>query len=269
MLVDRHNDQADGLRRMFSAERLRVIHVIAGCHGVGRSTVAAHLGVALAKAGRETLLVDVVEEGQPSKTLRHLALNMHTTSASMITGPQGLGVVTLARSSRQSPMRAAQIAASRTSLAYAIVTDCSTRCTQWLPIEAQRQEFIVVLSRGPASITAAYALIKRMTVAGVCRSFHVLINRAGCDAEAALIFRNMSRVARGYLDVDLGLLGFVPSDPALDESVAQGRCLLDACPESPAATAFDRLVGKVTAWPHSPIIPAPAYRDRARIAGAA
>jgi Mrp family chromosome partitioning ATPase len=50
MLAERHDDQAEGLRRMFAVERLAVVHVVAGCAGVGRTTVAVQLGVALAKA---------------------------------------------------------------------------------------------------------------------------------------------------------------------------------------------------------------------------
>ena len=273
MLADRHNDQADGLRRMFAAERLRVIHVIAGSAGVGRLTVAVNLGVALAKAGRETLLIDVIENRQRQTALDYLALNPRARQAASgltsVTGPHGLGVLAMDATSTQSPMRAAQIAGCCPGLSFALVTDSSTRCGRWLPIEDERREFIVVLSRATTSITDAYALIKRMNAAGACRRFHVLINRVASGAEAALIFRNMSAVARGYLDVELDLLGFIPADPALEPAAAQHASLLDAAPEAPAAKAFIRLAHRISTW--SQLVPLRdiAARDRTRAVDAA
>ena len=64
---------------MFAAERLRVIHVIAGSAGVGRLTVALNLGAALAKAGRETLLIDVIEN------CRRLHLDAYTYLREVLT----------------------------------------------------------------------------------------------------------------------------------------------------------------------------------------
>ena len=267
-LVDPHNDQADGLRRMFAAERLRIIHVVAGSAGAGRLTVAVNLGVALARAGRETLLIDVIENRRRRTALDYLGLGprIRQDATSATAGPHGLGILALDHASSQAPMRAAQVAARRSALAYALVTDSSTRCARWLPTEDQCREFVVVLSRAAASITDAYALVKRMSAAGVCRRFHVLINRVASEAEAALIFRNMSRAARGYLDVELELLGFVPADVALEQAAAQMRSVLETAPAAPSAMAFARLAQRVSAWS---LTRESVQRGRARAVGAA
>ena len=251
---------------MFAAERLRIIHVVAGSAGVGRLTVAVNLGVALARAGRETLLIDVVENRGRRTALDYLGLGprIRQDASSAMNGPHGLGVLALDHAASQAPMRAAQAAARRTALTYALITDSSTRCARWLPIEDQCREFVVVLSRAAASITDAYALVKRMSAAGVCRRFHVLINRAASEAEAALIFRNMSHAARGYLDVELEPLGFIPSDPALGKSTEQMRSVVEAAPAAPSAMAFVRLAHKITAWSLTREVV-----DRARAVGAA
>ena len=270
MLAERHNDQAAGLRRMFGCERLRVIHIVAGCAGVGRTTVAVNLGVALAMAGRETLLIDVVEDRGRDTVLERLRFNPQRRSAentaSIVTGPHGLRVLAVDGAAAQVDLNAGQIGRS---LAYALVTDSSTRCTGWLPVDERSREFVVVLGRAPATITRAYALIKRMTAAGLCRRFHVLINRVASDTEAALIFRNMSQVARGYLDVDLRLLGFVPADPMLEHAAVERSSLLDAAPAAPAATAFLRLADRIAAWPRHASERDDAPQDFARAVGAA
>ena len=278
MLAERHNDQAEGLRRMFAVDELRVIHIVAGCAGVGCTTVAVQLGVALAKAGRETLLIDVIENRERETALERLGLSARGRSdasgvaaagAAAVAGPHGLCLLAVDAAGAQSSMRVAQMTAYSKSLAYALITDSSTRCTRWLPIDDRCREFVVVLERAPASITQAYALIKRMSAAGLSRRFHVLINRVGTDAEAALIFRNMSQVARGYLDVDLRLLGFIPVDPALEQAAVARRSLIDAAPGAPATTAFMRLAHRVAAWSHSPSPLHYARHDLARAVGAA
>ena len=271
MSADRANDQADGLRRMFSAERLRVIHVVAGCPGDGRGTVAVNLGIALARAGRETLLIDVVENRQRRTALDYLPRDSrrHRDAGSVsVAGPHGLAILSLDAAAAQAPARAAQVARQHPSLHYALITDSTTRCGRWLPIEDARRDLIVVLTRGASSITDAYALVKRMNAAGVSRRFHILINRAGSEAEAAMIFRNMSGVARGYLDVDLDLLGFIPADPQLEQAAARWQSLLDAAPDAPAAKAFVRLANRIAAWSLAPTLDR-ARRDVSHALGAA
>jgi MinD-like ATPase involved in chromosome partitioning or flagellar assembly len=57
-LRDAGIDQAQGLRRMFRPGAARVIEVLAATPGIGRTTVASNLAVALSQAGSETLLFD-------------------------------------------------------------------------------------------------------------------------------------------------------------------------------------------------------------------
>ena len=88
-------------------------------------------------------------------------------------------------------------------------------------------EIVVVVSPEPASITAAYALIKHTSGAPSGKQhFHVLVNKAGTEAEAKMIFDNMADVARRYLAVSLDFQGFVPSDGKL----CLGRRVAGAAP---------------------------------------
>jgi flagellar biosynthesis protein FlhG len=254
-LAETRRDQAEGLRRMFSADRMRVIHVVAGREGVGRTSVAVNLGLALAKAGRDTLLIDIARDGRRGHALESLGLAPRARAqrdgviASFVPGPHGLAVLPLALDAPLSPTQAAQIVHCCAPLEFALLTGSSVPDAQLLPIEPQRREVVVVLERASASITEAYALIKRMSGAGVQRSFRVLVNRAASAADAELVFDNMARVARGYLDVDLELMGFVPDDDAMIVARVKRRSLLDGWPEAPAARAFTKLAADVADWP--------------------
>ena len=57
-MADFRIDQAAGLRRLLGGSQLQVVTFVAGCEGVGRSVAVANLGVALARLGKEVLIID-------------------------------------------------------------------------------------------------------------------------------------------------------------------------------------------------------------------
>lgn len=253
-MLDRGYDQADGLRRMFSTDRPRLIEIVAGRAGVGRTLVAVNLGIALARSGRHTLLVDCTDRAGESRALRYLSLRGSATGAAgahdpiALPGWNGFAVLPLRLSDSERVNGAARAAATNI-LAQASGLDCvlvssAVADSLLLPTE-QRRDVLVVLSRAASSITDAYALIKRMSLHGAHCRFQVVVNRASSDSEAHRIFQNMARVAQGYLDVQLELLGFIPADPALERAAAQGRSVIDADPASPASAAFRRLAERI------------------------
>ncbi len=259
---------------MFSADRLRVMQVVAGRSGEGRLSVAVNVGLALAEAGRKTLLMDVVEDGEPPRALDILGLDKpraqsgQSVVAATLLGPHGLAVLPLALRTRQAPARVAEITGYCASLDFALVTGSSACSAQLLPIERPRREVIVVLSRAASSITEAYVLIKRMSIAAVCRRYHILVNRVRSEAEALLIYHNMAYAARGYLDVELEFMGFIPADPAIEDAHAQRRSLLEGWPNSAAAAAFRKLVHTIVRWPLPQLVRAseqPTFAARAGV----
>jgi flagellar biosynthesis protein FlhG len=248
-------DQAHGLRRMFAPGRPRVVQIVAGREGVGRTSVAVNLAVALAQAGRDTLLIEASRHAGEARALDYLGLDAPGAWAAAPARPlevpatEGLAVWPLDLAARAHDVEPSPIPArlpGRTRLPDCVlVTSACGRSLIWTG-EHESHEVLIVLSRAAASITDAYALIKRMSVQGMQTRFHVLVNRVGSEDEARLIFGNMASVARGYLDVELQLCGFVPADEALVRAAAQGRSVLDTEPDSPATRAFRRLADFVT-----------------------
>src|SRR5262245_8498248 len=57
-MTSRPNDQAARLRARVAARRCRVVTVTSGKGGVGKTTLAANLGLELARSGRNVLLMD-------------------------------------------------------------------------------------------------------------------------------------------------------------------------------------------------------------------
>jgi flagellar biosynthesis protein FlhG len=255
MLVDRGRDQAHGLRRMFAPGRPRVVQIVAGREGVGRTSVAVNLAVALAQAGRDTLLIEASRHAAEARALEYLGLDALGAWADAPVRPleipatRGLAVWPLDLTQRAHTFEPTPIPAplpGRTHLPDCVlVTSACGRSLVWTG-EHESHEVLIVLSRAAASIMDAYALIKRMSVQGLQTRFHVLVNRVASEDEARRIYCNVASVARGYLDVQLELCGFVPADEALSRAAAHGRSVLDIEPDAPATRAFRRLAELVT-----------------------
>jgi flagellar biosynthesis protein FlhG len=256
-LLDRSIDQAHGLRRMFAPGRPCVIHVAAGTEGVGRTTVAVNLAVALARAGRDTLLIEATRHAHEARAFAYLGLELPVSGAPVsgaavcVPAVDGLALWPLAlmqhAAAGESAISIPDRLPGRSRMPDCVlVNSASGRALVWGG-EHEREEVLVVLSRAPASITDAYALIKRLSARGMQSRFHVLVNRVATQAESERIFANMAAVAQGYLDVELCLSGFIPADEALAHAAARGTSILDLEPDAPAAQAFRRLARSMSA----------------------
>ena len=57
-MAEAHRDQAAGLRRLFGRKPPRIVTFAAGSVGVGKSILVANLAAALARQGKEILVLD-------------------------------------------------------------------------------------------------------------------------------------------------------------------------------------------------------------------
>jgi flagellar biosynthesis protein FlhG len=111
-----------------------------------------------------------------------------------------------------------------------------------VPIMAS-SEIVVQVSTGATSITNAYALVKRLSQHLGRRPFGILVTGA-TEAEAKVVYDNMSLAATRYLAVTLSSMGSVPADEYLHRAARLGRAVVDAFPLAGASVAFRRLAGR-------------------------
>jgi flagellar biosynthesis protein FlhG len=262
-LAEPIHDQAEGLRRLLEQNFLRVLTITSGGAGSGKTTTVISLATALARSGKHVLVID--ENTCANNISATLGINAHrdlldvvrrdkTLDEVIIPGPEGFFILPAGRGMRVlGKLNAGDQAHVIDCFAHlaqpidVILIDAAPgQSSQMLTLALSAHEIVVVVSPEPASITAAYALIKH-----TCghhqdkQHFHVMVNKAGTETQAKMIFDNMADVARRHLSVSLDFMGFVPQDGKL----CLGRRVTGAIPATASAAAFSRIAESLADWP--------------------
>lgn len=267
-LANPTEDQAEGLRRLLAQDSPHIITVASGSMGTGKTSTVINLAAALARGGKDVLIID--ENAGATNLAGTLGLSAHrdlldvirrdkALDEVIISGPDG---IRLLPAGRGTPVLGKLGSHDQTHLIdcfgdFAQPTDvvlidaAPGRASRMLSLTLSDHEIVVVVSPEPASITAAYALIKH--ISGDCgvQRFRVLVNRVGIEAEAQLIFDNMAGVAHRYLAVSLDFMGFIPPDDKLRQSNRRGRSVIEMFPDAISAAAFRHAAESLDHWPLS------------------
>jgi flagellar biosynthesis protein FlhG len=251
-VAEQIHDQADGLRRLLMPDFVRVITVTSGSASAGKTTTVISLASALAHDGKKVQVID--ENIGASNVCATLGLNAHrdlldvirrdkTLEEVLVSSREGMRVLPAGRGMMVLEKLGASDKAHLTSsfahidgpVDVILIDSAPGRDSRSLPLALSSHEIVVVASPDPASITAAYALIKHVSAHPESkRHYHVLFNKTDREEDARKIFDNMESVARRYLAVTLHLLGFVP----YDGKHCLGRGLAEASPHTLSGGVF-------------------------------
>jgi flagellar biosynthesis protein FlhG len=264
-VADFRIDQAAGLRRLLGGSQLQVVTFVAGCEGVGRSVAVANLGVALARQGKEVLIIDentsrddiaaafglIAKHDLLNVVLRELPLTQ-----AMLQPMTGLRLLSAARAvkklDRLSLAQQQTLFDAMSSLERpldVILVDASISHPQgFSPFGLASQEAVVVLSGSSASITEAYTLIKKVSHAFSRKHFRILVNKVRSTPDARSIYENIAQVTaqRGIAKLDYA--GAIPLDESLRQASQLCRPVLIQAPDSPAANAFREIAADLLYW---------------------
>ncbi|MFL6659858.1 MAG: MinD/ParA family protein [Massilia sp.] len=251
-------DQAEGLRRMLAGAKPRIITFLSACPDDDKGAMLVNLGASLARAGNDVVIVDACSEQygvaqrlgvDQRASLLSVARQECALNEVIKVVPQGFSVASMARGrqGRRAPDEARRLAKAFDVLVKQtglVLVDGEFGADDSFPVPILASSDIVVqVSTSAASITAAYALIKRLSQQLGRRPFGILVTGAS-EAEAKVVYDNMSSAASRYLAVHLTSMGSVPADEYLQRAARLGRAVVDAFPLAGASVAFRRLAGR-------------------------
>jgi len=261
-------DQAEGLRRLLH-NHTQVITVVAGKAGVGRTSVTLNLAAALARSGKDVLVLD--ENQEPNNLLERLGLSARHDLLDAVQGKcqlcdtvlaaRGFGVLPTARAmhalaklddAAQQRLGNALIEASETVdvvLVDSAMPVLGQTGMSVLPSLASGGALLVVVEATPIGITESYALIKRLALGNARQQFGIVVNKAGSEQAALTVFENMAKVSRRNLSVRLEYLGHIPSDERLRCSMQLGKSVVEAFPAAASARSCLELSQKLLSLP--------------------
>lgn len=260
-------DQAARLRELVAKHKEavgRVIAVTSGKGGVGKTSIAVNLSLALAKRHQQVMLldadlgmanVDILLGLVPRWDLTQVIKGEKQLREIIVEGPEGVllipggsGVRELADLSAQQQESLIQSLREVTAGMDFLLVDTSAGISrQVLTFVAAAGEGIVVTTPEPTALTDAYGLIKGLSRLKV--KLYLVVNRAANLRDGREAAERLQAVAERFLSFKLSFLGVIPEDKTVGLAVREQKPLLICYPTSAAARAIEEVAERLLGLP--------------------
>jgi flagellar biosynthesis protein FlhG len=266
------HDQADELRQLVLRTAIRdrgadapaapIVAVAGGKGGVGATTVAVNVAVALARQGRRAVLVDA-DFHQPdatalcrlreSGTVADVLDGRRTVHEILQRGPAGIQVLPGAWGARAvtecGPLAQQRLVAELRRLgphADVIVLDAGSSSNAVAARFWQAADLAVfVTTDEPAAIMGCYAAIKLLTAGRYGGHIRVLVNKTTTAERAGDVAARIDQACQKFLALSIDTATHLPYDPAVADAAQRERPVVPHAPSSDAARAVERLADQL------------------------
>ena len=247
---------------------MTITAVTSGKGGVGKTFVSANLAAALARAGQRVLVLDadlglanldVMLNLYPKITLHDVFTGKSQLEEAIVPVSAGFSVLLagsgMVEYSRMTPEIREQL--------QKVIAEVEPRFDQVLLdtgagisdvvlyTVSLASDVLVVVTPEPTSLTDAYATIKVLAQSQGRRRFKLVVNQTRKVGEGRAVRQQLQQVIDRYVNpgldsaVRVDLLGEVPSDLAVRESVQRRQLLTELMPGAPAAVAVAAVAARM------------------------
>jgi flagellar biosynthesis protein FlhG len=249
-----------------------VIAVTSGKGGVGKSNLVVNVGIALARQGRQVLLIDadlglgnldILLGLHPSCTIHDVLAHRKSLSEVLVEGPEGIkilpassGIPEMAElDSRQKLFLLHELDTFSPDLDVVLIDTGAGISRNVLFFNIAAQEILVVANHEPTSLTDAYALIKVLATQHGERHFRLVVNGIADPAEGRAVYRTLLNVTDRFLgqEISLDFLGAIPHDEALGRAVLRQQAVLQLYPKARVSRWITQLAQRL--WESAPLVP--------------
>jgi flagellar biosynthesis protein FlhG len=267
-------DQAAGLRQgapgwegprvaLSRAESPRLsIAITSGKGGVGKTQLAANLGVALAQRGLRTLLLDadlglagldLALGVKPEHTLNEVLEGKFKPEEIVIEGPCGLRLLAacpgryemanLSPGERDRLTNAIDECAANYDV---LLTDTGAGInSNSVSFASSADEVLLVATPDPTSMRDAYAMAKVLAKRAGVETIRFVANQVNSESQAAELHDTLRGLIRRFLPIELTYLGCIPRDEVVRLGAASGSPFLLKSPDGVAARAIQGIAQRV------------------------
>jgi flagellar biosynthesis protein FlhG len=248
----------------------RITAITSGKGGVGKTFVSANLAAALARAGRRVLVLDadlglanldVVLNLFPKITLHDVFTGKSSLQDAILPAPGGFsvllagsGMVEYSRMTPEVREHLQRVVAEVEPMFDHVLLDTGAGISDVvLYTVSLAAEVMIVATPEPTSLTDAYATIKVLATTQGRRRVQLLVNQTRKPGEGRAVRQQLQQVIDRYVNpsldspVRLDLLGDIPADSAVRESVQRRQLLLQSMPGTPAAMALVAVAARLSA----------------------
>ena len=237
--------------------KTEVIAVSSGKGGVGKTTLAVNMGIAMAQQGKSVCLFDadtnlaninILLRETPLYTLQHV-LDGEKTIAEIVLRSHGISLVPGA-SGITDFSTLDQVAQQRLLGALAelehqfdvILVDTSAGIhDNVLDFIQAAHQMIVVVTTEPTSLTDSFSLLRMLRKRQYRKRINVVVNQADSELGARQVFKRFSGAVAKYIGYHPAYLGYVRRDPLVSSAVCSQVPVRVYRPLTLASICFDRL----------------------------
>jgi flagellar biosynthesis protein FlhG len=262
-------DQAAALRKLAAekktagpAKRTRTIAITSGKGGVGKTSIAVSLSIALAQGGRTkvTLLdadlglanINVIMGIIPQFNLYHVIKGKKKLKDIVIEVPEGIRIIAgasgfhqLANLDIKQRKEFIDEFATLEGDDYMIIDTGAGVSQNVLSFVIAADEVIVITTPEPTAITDAYGIIKSIASQTNEKTIRLIVNRVDSVSEGKRVAQRIISIASQFLNIKIESLGFIFDDDAVSKAVRAQKPFIVSYPKSKSSVCVSMIADKI------------------------
>ncbi len=251
----------DGSKKFDSNQEANVLTVLSGKGGVGKSSLAVNLSLALKDLNKKVLLIDgklglfnldILFGVSTGNKLENLLTGNITWQQALVKVAPGIDLICGGKNQfdiKKLNFKFIDEVKKHSDYDFVIIDSGSGVNEINFAFANMSDLGLVVTTSELTAVTDTYALIKSFLQLKVSCVPYLIVNRCEKEKEAYSTWKQLNRVLEYFVDTKIDLIGLIHEDKTIPESIKQQQPALLLKPYSPAGTSMRNLAKKILSLP--------------------